>query len=113
MRCGARPATAARLSAVSVVVGLVDLELVRSVLLPAMLTATGGMLSSRSSNGTPSLASVRTKASGRPFRSVIRWRFVPRLPLSIGFDPVLSSPFGGDGSAVHAGPGPIDPGSCS
>jgi len=38
------------------------------------------------------LAAVNTIASGMPWRSTTRWRFVPCLPRSVGFGPVFSPP---------------------
>ena len=59
------------------------------------LPLTGTTASSNSASGTLSctLAPVNTKASGRPLRSVKRWRFVPALPRSVGFGPVAAPPF--------------------
>jgi hypothetical protein len=53
-------------------------------------------------------AALSTTASGMPLRSEIRWRFVPFIPLSVGFAPVLHSPFGGDGSRINTDALPID-----
>jgi hypothetical protein len=59
------------------------------------LPATGGTASSRSSKGMLSwtLAPVSRKASGMPWRSVIRWRLVLGLPRSAGFGPVAAPLF--------------------
>ena len=92
---GSDPATAASLLATSMVVGLVGVELVWSASRPATLPNDRRDAVEQFLKGRLSLvlAPVRTKASGRPFLSVIRWRFVPSLPLSVGFGPVLSPPF--------------------
>lgn len=59
------------------------------------LPLTGATVSSSSASGTLSctFAPVSTKASGRPCRSVSRWRFVPALPRSVGLGPVAAPPF--------------------
>jgi hypothetical protein len=54
----------------------------------------GSMASSVDSSIVVSLtlAAVNTIASGTPWRSTTRWRFVPCLPRSVGFGPVFSPP---------------------
>jgi len=55
----------------------------------------GGTASSACSNAFESvtLAGVRTWASGTPWASTTRWRFVPGLPRSVGDGPVVWPPF--------------------
>jgi len=59
------------------------------------LPRTGGTASMSVSSTVVSfpLAAVIITASGAPPRSVTRWRFVPGLPRSVGFGPVLAPPF--------------------
>ena len=67
------------------------------------------------------LAPLNVRPSGVPRASVTRWRFVPGLPLSVGFGPTASPPFwrprwpwrappGSSPGLLHPGGAPIAPG---
>lgn len=47
-------------------------------------------------------------ASGIPLASTTTWRFVPGLPRSVGFGPVLAPPESGHGHRVSGRPIHID-----
>jgi hypothetical protein len=54
------------------------------------------------------LAAEMVTLSGSPFRSTIRWRFVPDLPRFVGSGPALSPPGRRHAGGVHGGAAPID-----
>ena len=89
--------TPACFAAAVMIVGLVGMQLVGppARLRTGFLPRWPLMASMRSSNGVLSwpLAPVRRKASGMPFRSVAKWRFVPARPRSVGLGPVARPPF--------------------
>lgn len=92
------PAMSAGLDAAAMAVGLVGVKLVWPALRPARLAidrrdTVEQFLEGQAVFGSLVSALVRKKASGIPLLSVIKWRFVPSLPLSIWFGPVLSPPF--------------------
>ena len=53
-------------------------------------------------------AALTRTASGMPWASTTRWRFVPCLPRSVGFLPVSWPPRGRHRGGVQRGPVPVD-----
>jgi hypothetical protein len=71
----------------------------------ACRTASWGAICGRSCR----LAPVSLKPCGMPHASVARWRFVPRLPRSVGLGRLAGPPlFGRDDGTVPTHPAPVD-----
>ena len=78
--------------------------------LPRVLARMGSMASTVASIIFESctFAALTRTASGMPWASTTRWRFVPCLPRSVGFLPVSWSPRGRHRGGVQRGPVPVD-----
>src|SRR5439155_17839334 len=98
---------------VTVVVTLVGMELVRSATGPAARLGADGLDGVDGGEHHLRIVHVRgapltRTASGMPWASTTRWRFVPCLPRSVGFLPVSWPPRGRHRGGVQRGPVPVD-----